>query len=74
MQNVPTKLALATLKKKSYYFEGWRRKRKKEGDMGEREKIRWERGQRTEAQHIQKEGDSRRERDRQTEDAGESRG
>lgn len=43
MQNVPTKLALATLKNKSYSLEGWRRKRKKEGDMGEREKIRWER-------------------------------
>lgn len=31
-------------------------------------------GQRTEGQHIQKEGDSGRERDRQTEDAGESQG
>ena len=31
-------------------------------------------GQRTEGQHVQKEGDSRRERDKHTEDAGESRG
>ena len=54
----------------------------KAGEEKGKKRVTWEKerryggreGQRTEAQHIQKEGDSRRERDRQMEDAGESRG
>lgn len=65
------KIGFGNSEKISYYFEGWEKENR--GRHGRKRRYSG-RGQRTEGQHVQKEGDSRRERDKHTEDAGESQG